>query len=97
MLTLLQLLLPEVAAQHRVAMSIDSVAEVLAGDADLRGEAPGQSPVIHKIPLIHASPFKYVCTHASPLVLATPLEVCCGRVTGSPSSPLLNSLVRLGS
>ena len=33
-LTLLQLLLPEVAAHHRVAVLVDAVNEVLAGHAD---------------------------------------------------------------
>ena len=35
MLALLKLLLSEVAAQHRVAVLVDSVGEVLAGHADV--------------------------------------------------------------
>ena len=50
---LLELALPEVAAQQRVALRIDPIAEVLAGDADLAAVAPHQLPLVDEIPLLH--------------------------------------------
>ena len=46
MLALLKLLLSEVAAQHRVAVLVDSVGEVLAGHADHAALAVLQVAVI---------------------------------------------------
>ena len=44
----------EVASQQGVAVTVDPVAEVLAGDAHLIREALGQLSVINKAPLLHA-------------------------------------------
>ena len=53
MLPLLELLLPEVAANHRVAVLIDSVGEVLAGHADHAAFPVLQVAVIDETPLLH--------------------------------------------
>ena len=53
MLTLLQLLLSEVAAHHRVAVLVDAIGEVLAGHADHASLPVLQVPIIDKIPLLH--------------------------------------------
>lgn len=87
-LSVLQASPQEVASQEGVAVSIDSVAEVLASDADLGAVAPCQPSIIDKIPFLHASPCKYVCTSSGDLVLAIPLHLCCGLVTSSRSSLL---------
>ena len=52
-LPLLQLLLPEIAAHHRVAVLVDSVGEVLAGHADHATLPVLQVTVIDEIPLLH--------------------------------------------
>ena len=54
MLSLLQLLLPEVAAQHRVAVLIDAIGEVLACHADHAAFPVLQVAVVDEIPLLHA-------------------------------------------
>ena len=53
MLTLLQLLPPEVAAHHRVAVLVDAVNEVLAGHADHAAFPVLQVALIDEIPLLH--------------------------------------------
>ena len=53
-LALLQLLLPEVAAQQGVAVLIHPVGEVLAGDADAGALPSLQLPLVDKTPLLHA-------------------------------------------
>ena len=50
MLALLQLLLPEVAAQQVVAVLI----QVLAGDADAAALLSLQPPLVNERPLLHA-------------------------------------------
>ena len=52
-LPLLQLLLPEVAAQHRVAVLVDAIDEVLAGHTDHTAPPVLQVAVIDEIPLLH--------------------------------------------
>ena len=52
MLTLLQLLLPEIAAHHRVAVLVDAIGEVLAGHADNATFPVLQVAVIDEIPLL---------------------------------------------
>ena len=54
MLALLQLLLPEVAVQHGVAVLIHHVGEVLAGDAAAAALLSMQLPLVNKRPLLHA-------------------------------------------
>ena len=63
-LTLLQLLLPEVAAHHRVAVLVDAIGEVLAGHANDAAFPVLQVAVIDEIPLLH-----------SPLVVSTSVLV----------------------
>ena len=53
MLALLQLLLPEVAAHHRVAMLVNAINEVLAGHADHAPFPVLQVAVVDEIPLLH--------------------------------------------
>ena len=53
LLTLLQLALPEVAANHRAAVLINAVGEVLTGHADHASLPPLQVSIVHKIPLLH--------------------------------------------
>ena len=52
---MLQLLLPEVAAHHRVAVLVDAVNEVLAGHADHAAFPVLQLALVDKIPLLHQS------------------------------------------
>ena len=54
MLALLQLLLPEVAAQQGVAVLIHPVVEVLAGDAAAAALLSLQLPLVNERPLLHA-------------------------------------------
>ena len=54
--SLLQLLLPEVAAHHRVAVLVDAIGEVLAGHADHAAFPVLQDAVIDEIPLLHHPP-----------------------------------------
>ena len=49
----MQLLLPEVAAQHRVAGLVDAIGEVLAGHADHAPFPVVQVTVVVKTPLLH--------------------------------------------
>ena len=51
---MLQLLLPEVAAQQGVAVLINPVVEVLAGDADAAALLSLQLPLVNERPLLHA-------------------------------------------
>ena len=53
MLTLLELLLPEVAANSRVAVLIDAISEVLAGHADHAAFPVLQVAVVDEVPLLH--------------------------------------------
>ena len=55
MLTLLQLLLPEVASHHGSAVLVDSIDEVLAGHADHAAFPSLQVAVVHEAPLLHDS------------------------------------------
>ena len=55
-LPLLQLLLPEVAAHHRVAVLVDAIGEVLAGHADHAAFPVLQVSLINEIPLLHNHP-----------------------------------------
>jgi len=52
-LSLLKLLLPEVASDQRVAVLVDAIGEVLAGHADLCAFPALQLPVIDKAPFLH--------------------------------------------
>ena len=54
MLGLLQLLLPEVAAQQGVAVLIHPIDELLAGDADATALPSLQLPLVNETPLLHA-------------------------------------------
>ena len=54
-LALLQLLLPEVAAHHRVAVLVNAIGEVLAGHADHAFFPVLQFAVVDKIPLLHGT------------------------------------------
>ena len=60
--TLQELALPEVAAQQRVALRIDSIAEVLARHTDLAAVIAHQLPLVDEVPLLHNPPNQYVCT-----------------------------------
>ena len=62
MLSLLQLLLPEVAAHHRVAVLVDAIDEVLAGHADHAALPVLQLAFIDIAPLLHNLPQQYNCT-----------------------------------
>ena len=62
MLALLQLLLPEVAAQQGVAVLIHPVGEVLAGDADAAALPSLQLPLVNERPLLHADLLQFICT-----------------------------------
>ena len=53
MLSLLQLLLPVVAAHHRVAVLLNAIGEVLASHTDHSAFPVLQVAVIEKIPLLH--------------------------------------------
>ena len=53
MLTLLELLLPEVAAQEGVAVLIHPMDEVLAGDADATALPSLQLPLVNETPFLH--------------------------------------------
>ena len=53
-ITLLELLLPEVAGHHRSAVSIHATGEVLAGEADACPLPVLQLTLINKIPFLHA-------------------------------------------
>ena len=53
MLTLLELLLPEIAAHHRVAVLIDAISEVLAGHADHATFPVLQLAFVDVVPLLH--------------------------------------------
>ena len=48
----MQLLLPEVAAHHRVAVLVDAIDEVLAGDADHTAFPLLQVSLVDKAPLL---------------------------------------------
>ena len=56
MLTLLELLLPEVAANSRVAVLIDAISEVLAGHADHATFPVLQIALVDVVPLLHDAP-----------------------------------------
>jgi len=51
-LTLLQLLLPEVAAHHRVAVLVNAIGEVLAGHADHAAFPILQVALAYEAPLL---------------------------------------------
>ena len=53
MLPLLQLLLPEVAADHRVEVLVDALNEVLTAHADLNACPVLQVALVDTIPLLH--------------------------------------------
>ena len=53
MLALLELLLSEIAPNHRVAALIDAISEVLAGHADHTAFPALKVMVVDKIPLLH--------------------------------------------
>ena len=71
MLALLQLRLPEVAAQQGVAVLIHPLGEVLAGDADAAAFPSLQVSIVRKIPLLYDSPWQYACTASGHSDLAT--------------------------
>jgi hypothetical protein len=52
-IALLELLLTEVASNHRSAVSIHAIGEVLTSQADPGSFPVLQLPLIHKIPLLH--------------------------------------------
>ena len=52
-LDLLQLLLPEVAANHLAVVLVDAIGELLAGHADHASLPSLQVSIVHKIPLLH--------------------------------------------
>ena len=49
---MLELLLPEVAAHHRVAVLVDAISEVLAGHADDATAPSLQLSLVDEIPLL---------------------------------------------
>ena len=53
-LALLQLMLPEIAAQQGVAVLIHPAGEVLAGDADAAALQSLQLPLVNERPLLHS-------------------------------------------
>ena len=55
MLTLLELLLPEVAAHHRVAVLDNAVGEVLAGHAEHATLPSLHLSVVNEIPFLHGA------------------------------------------
>ena len=55
-ITLPELLLPEVAGHHRSAVGIHAIGEVLTSQADPGSFPVLQLPLIHKIPLLHRLP-----------------------------------------
>lgn len=55
MLTLLKLLLSDVASHHRVAVLIDAIGEVLAGHADHSAFPSLQVALVNEIPILHNS------------------------------------------
>ena len=55
MLTLLKLLLSEVASHHRVAVLIDAIGEVLAGHADHSAFPSLQVALVNEIPIFYNS------------------------------------------
>ena len=71
LLALLKLLLSEVAAQHRVAVLIDSVSEVLAGHADHAAFPVLKVALVDKIPLLYALAVQYSCTSGKVVRAAT--------------------------
>ena len=71
---LLQLLLPEVAAHHRVAVLVDAIGEVLAGHADHPTFPVLQVALVDEAPLLHSHPCQYSCTTLGGLVLATRVQ-----------------------
>ena len=54
MLTLLQLLLSEVASHHGAAVLVDAIGEVLAGHADHPAFPSLQVTVVDEVPLLHS-------------------------------------------
>jgi len=52
-IALLELLLTEIAGNHRSAVGIHAIGEVLASQADPGSLPVLQLPFIHKIPLVH--------------------------------------------
>ena len=56
MLSLLELLLPEVAAHHRVAVLIDAIGEVLESHADHTAFPVLQISLINEVPLLNHHP-----------------------------------------
>ena len=68
----MELLLPEVAAHHRVAVLIDAINEVLAGHTDHASLPSLQVSIVHKTPFLHqGNPLQYVCTTTDQGGLAT--------------------------
>jgi len=61
-LALLQLLLPDVASNQRVAVLINTMPEVLARHAHIGTPAVLQLPIIHIAPLLH-NPLALVQTY----------------------------------
>ena len=53
MLTLLKLLLPEVASNNRVAVLIDAIGEVLAGHSDQSAFPSLQVALVNETPILH--------------------------------------------
>ena len=71
MLTLLQVLLSEVAAPHRVAVLLDAVDEVLAGHAGHAVLPVLQVSIIDKIPILYAPPHWCICANAGQKAFAS--------------------------
>ena len=71
MLTLLQLLLPEVASQHRVAVLVNAIGEVLAGHANHSTFPVLQVALVDKTPLLHRPCRQYICTSSERVNTAT--------------------------
>ena len=80
MLTLLQLLLPEVASQHRVAVLVNAIGEVLTSHADHAAFPVLQVSLVDEIPLLHDSPRQCACTAPGRRGLATGVSAYVERV-----------------
>ena len=74
MLSLLQLLLPEVATHHHAAVLVNAVGEVLAGHTDQAALPVRRVVLVDKAPLLRPIASKHTCTTSSEVVVATGLN-----------------------
>ena len=59
MIALLELLLAEIAGRHRSAVAIDSVGEVLTGQADARTLPVLELALVDEIPFLRSAAFPF--------------------------------------